>query len=123
MAHRSTEYRRKLKLEDPASYQIYLEKARERNKKNRDNLKQNLQKKNPDKDAVLKKKHQLELQRNRQILYKEKERLKEPLNVKVPGLVKASDKKRVKKPQHKPETSGSVQSRKEYNRIKKQEER
>lgn len=121
MAHKTTERRRKLKLEDPEKYQLYLEESRKRNKKNRDKLKQALQKKKPDAEDVEKKEHILALQKIRQKKYLEKKQTNEKLVVKLTDCLPKN--KKTKQPQPKPKTRHAIQERREYNRKKKQEER
>uniref|UniRef100_K1RJT7 Uncharacterized protein n=1 Tax=Magallana gigas TaxID=29159 RepID=K1RJT7_MAGGI len=52
--HRVTNYRRKLKLEQPEKYEEYLKKQKERCKKGRDNLSKQLSKKKPSREALQK---------------------------------------------------------------------
>ena len=125
MAHRTTEWRRKNKLEDPDRYQRYLQDTRERNKKNRDKLKQALQKKKPDKDSFEKKKHMLDLQGQRQKVYLDKkktEKTNENLIVKFTDSFQKKQKNPQTTPQNKPKTRHNVQARREYNRKKKKEQ-
>lgn len=104
--HRVTNYRRKLKLEQPEKYEEYLKKQKERCKKGRDNLKKQLSKKKPSREALQKKQHQLQQQRKRQAKYMEKR------------FLNISEENHVKSKKGTVATRNKMQSKREYNRDK-----
>lgn len=104
--HRVTNYRRKLKLEQPEKYEEYLKKQKERCKKGRDNLKKQLSKKKPSREALQKKQHQLQQQRKRQAKYMEKR------------FLNISEENYVKSKKGTVATRNKMQSKREYNRNK-----
>lgn len=103
---KSALYRKKLKEENPIKYSEYLEKQRERSKKNRDNIKKELKKKNPSDEAKKQKHQQLEQQRQRQTKYIER-KISENVNWKPKKKEKVTD------------TRNAIKSRRKYNRDKK----
>ena len=74
MGSSSAVYRNKLKERDPQKYAEYLRKQRELSRKSRMALKEALQTKCPNTDALEKKAHQLALARERQARYNAKKR-------------------------------------------------
>ncbi|XP_052084922.1 uncharacterized protein LOC127722119 [Mytilus californianus] len=109
---KSAQYRKKLKEENPLKYSEYLEKQRERAKKNRENLKKELKKKKPSDEAKKQKHRQLEQQRQRQTQYIERKK-SENVNWKPKKKEKVTD----------TQTRNAIKSRQQYNRDKKRLER
>ena len=97
-SHRVTNYRRRLKEENPNKYKEYLIKQKDRCKRQREDLKKQLAKKKPASAAIDKKNHQLKQQRARQAKYLE-------------GRMK-SDNKQITF--SKPQTRNSIETKKVY---------
>ncbi|XP_060573349.1 LOW QUALITY PROTEIN: uncharacterized protein LOC132731228 [Ruditapes philippinarum] len=110
---RSVVFRKQMKEQDPERYKEYLYKQKVRVKERREQLKKELQKKNPNPVAKQKKAHELQLQRERQRRYLEKKR---QMNGSINTPLKS-----VRKPAV--ETRHSIQAKRDYNRVKKREER
>lgn len=83
-----------------------MKKQKERCKKGRDNLKKQLSKKKPSREALQKKQHQLQQQRKRQAKYMEKR------------FLNISEENHVKSKKGTVATRNKMQSKREYNRDK-----
>ena len=107
--HRSTEYRRKLKEENPEIYKAYLRKQQVRVKEKRKLVAKELNKHNPDERMLAKKKLQLVSHKESQRRYMER--------------VRESGRQKTQKENVKRLTRIQLEKKREYNREKKREER